>query len=85
MKIITPGRHQRGWSKTCLCSGSGNGGGGCKAKLLVEETDFYTTRSHHYDGSIDHHVTFQCPACGVQTDIKNLPPSIQKKLPSSKL
>ena len=69
MKIITPGRQQKGWAKEFSCTGHGNGGGGCGAVLLVERNDLYRTSSSHYDGSSEHYVTFRCPSCGVETDV----------------
>ena len=82
MKIIKPGNPQKGWSKQFTCTGAGNKGGGCKAKLLVEQTDIYLTHSYHYDGSHEVYHTFQCPSCGVETDIPNsvsLPFSAREK------
>jgi transcription elongation factor Elf1 len=70
MKIVKPGRPQKGWSKKFKCTGKGNGGGGCGAVLLVEEGDLYTTSSSHYDGSNDYYTTFTCVACGVRTDVE---------------
>ena len=72
MKIIKKGRQQDGWSKEFVCTGKGNGDGGCGAKLLVSETDLYETVSGHYDGSTDYFTTFACPACGVETDVEVL-------------
>lgn len=69
MKIVRPGRQQKGWAKEFECTGKGNGGGGCGAILLVEEGDLYATSNHSYDGSSDHFTTFKCKACGVQTDV----------------
>lgn len=71
MKVLKPGRKQRGWSKECVCTGSGNGGGGCGATLLVEQPDLFQTGKHCYDGSSEYFVTFKCSACGVKTDIKD--------------
>lgn len=69
MKVIRPGREQKGWACELECTGAGNKGGGCGARLLVEQADVYQTHSGHYDGSTDHFNTFRCAACGVQTDI----------------
>jgi hypothetical protein len=85
MKILEPGgTGQRGWSKECFCTGSGNGGGGCGAKLLVEQTDLYRTGKHYSDGSSDYYETFSCSSCGVETDIKDVPYSIARALPSKR-
>lgn len=73
MKIVTPGRQQKGWAKEFACSGAGNDGGGCGAVLLVEQGDLFHTAKHCYDGSSDYFVTFKCAACGVLTDIKGAP------------
>lgn len=81
MKVIKPGRKQTGWAREYTCTGTGNGGGGCSALLLVEQPDLYITSSTHYDET-DHFVTFQCPECGVQTDIKECPSDIASKLPT---
>lgn len=70
MQILKPGRIQTGWSKEMVCSGYGNGGGGCGAQLLVEQDDVFGTESHHYDGSSEYYATFKCPCCYVWTDIQ---------------
>jgi hypothetical protein len=79
VKILKPGRDQKGWSTEATCTGIGNGGGGCGARLLVEEADLYQTESNHYDGSTERYVTFKCCSCGVQTDLKNVPSSVVVK------
>lgn len=73
MKVIKLGRKQKGWATRYVCTGNGNGGGGCRATLLVEAADVYQTESNHYDGSTDTYVTFSCGACGVATDIADCP------------
>ena len=70
MKVLKPGREQKGWSMEATCTGRGNGEGGCGAELLVEEDDIYRTVSGHYDGSTDYYETFKCSECGVETDFK---------------
>lgn len=69
MKVIEKGRPQKGWAQEFVCTGDGNGKGGCQAKLLVEQDDVFLTRSGHYDGSTETYNTFQCSECGVLTDI----------------
>ena len=69
MKVIKPGRPPKEWSMRVLCSGNGNGGGGCNATLEIVENDIYVTRSEHYDGSIDFYFTIKCCECGVESDI----------------
>lgn len=78
MKIIKPGREQRGWSKECVCTGNGNGGGGCRATLLIEKDDVCLTKSSHYDGSYEEYHTFICISCGVLTDLKDVPFEVRK-------
>jgi hypothetical protein len=75
VKILKPGREQKGWSKEFECLGYGNGDGGCGAWLLVEQDDLFYTRSSCRD-EVDVFVTFMCPSCKVLTDIKS-PPSIK--------
>lgn len=69
MKILAQGRPQRGWAAEFVCTGKGNGGGGCGARLLVEHPDLYYTHHYDYGGGHDMYVTFRCTACGVETDI----------------
>lgn len=68
MKVIKPGREQRGWSKEFTCTGAGNNGGGCGAVLLVEQPDLFHTY-HCVRDETDVYTTFQCVQCGVLTDI----------------
>ncbi|MBI2473251.1 hypothetical protein HYV70_01725 [Candidatus Uhrbacteria bacterium] len=70
MKVITEGRAQKGWAKEFVCTGEGNGGGGCAAVLLVEFNDLYITHRYCYNEH-DTFTTFRCVACGVETDIKH--------------
>jgi hypothetical protein len=68
VKVLEKGRPQKGWAGTLKCTGSGNGGGGCGAKLLVEGTDLYITKSYDYTGDYDEFITFTCSECGCETD-----------------
>jgi hypothetical protein len=76
MKVLQPGREQKGWAKESRCTGKGNGGGGCKALLLVDEGDLYLTHSSHYDGSNETYITFRCVSCGVETDLEDVPSGV---------
>ena len=69
------------WSLECICTGLGNGDGGCGSKLLVEENDIYVTSRSFYDGSTDYYYTFKCPVCNCETDLKesDVPSRIQYK------
>lgn len=69
MKVLAKGRAQKGWSHEYKCTGSGNGGGGCGAKLLVEFGDLFKTHHYDYGGGHDVYVTFCCVDCHVLTDI----------------
>jgi hypothetical protein len=80
VKILEPGRQQKGWSTEAKCTGKGNGNGGCGAKLLVEQPDLFRTSSSAM-GETDYYVTFECAACGVLTDLENVPGSVESKLP----
>jgi len=79
VKILEPGRAQQGWSVETSCTGDGNGGGGCGARLLVEQPDLYLTQSHARDET-DTFVTFECAACGVETDLKDVPRNVMDTL-----
>ena len=67
MKVLKKGKPQVGWAKEYLCSGSGNGDGGCGALLLVEQDDVFLTIGN--GGRNDKYFTFRCPDCGVWTDL----------------
>ena len=69
MKILKKGKPQVGWAIEWFCTGSGNGNGGCRALLLVEQDDVFKTSSSHYDGGTETYCTFRCAECGVWTDI----------------
>lgn len=79
MKVLEKGP---GWSITKLCTGKGNGNGGCESKLLIEREDIYLTSHTDMIGDTDYFYTFRCPVCGVQTDIpeKEVPYSIKGDL-----
>lgn len=83
MKVIRKGRDQKGWAQEFICTGRGNGKGGCGAILLVEEDDMYiTTRYCGIDDSTDHYNTFKCCDCGVETDLPNaeVPSRVRNKM-----
>lgn len=68
MRVIKRGRPQQGWAKEFTCTGSGNGDGGCQAKLLVEQGDLFRTQTHCRDET-DTYLTFVCPLCKVWMDL----------------
>ena len=76
MKVVEPG-NPHGWSKVFKCTGSGNGGGGCGAKLEVTQDDLFPTSSRSYDGSSDDYVTFECCACKKWTDVSSIPSAVE--------
>lgn len=82
MKIIKPGRNQKGWAHEFTCTGAGNGNGGCGAILLVEQADLYQTSSS-YMNETDYYVTFKCISCRVETDVDQvfIPSHIKDCLP----
>ncbi len=69
MKVLKKGRPQRGWSTEQVCTSNGNRGRGCGAKLLVELDDLFQTASSSLHET-DYFVTFECPSCGVWSDVK---------------
>ena len=79
MKVLEKGP---GWSIKQLCTGAGNGNGGCNSKLLVEKDDIYLTFHTDYIGDTDYFYTFKCPECGIETDIpeKDVPSSLKRDL-----
>lgn len=86
MKVLKPGRKQKGWPTEAICTGEGNQGGGCGAVLLVEEPDvFKTWTGGNYGGdSPEPCATFKCPNCGVLTDLRNFPSSKLREMPDQK-
>lgn len=83
MKVLEKGP---GWSIKQFCTGKGNGGGGCRSKLLIENGDIYLTSHTDMGGDTDYFYTFRCPICGIETDIpeKDLPISIRHEILDSK-
>ena len=79
MKVIEKGS---GWSIEQLCTGKGNGYGGCNSKLLVEKEDIYITSNTDMLGDTDYYYTFRCPVCGIETDIpeNDVPAGIKRKI-----
>lgn len=77
MKVIEKGRPQQGWSVERSCTGAGNGNGGCGARLLVEEGDVFTTYSNPMGRDPTWFYTFECPQCGVLTDIEHPPQRVR--------
>lgn len=69
MKILEKNKVRFGIRQ--ICTGQGNGGGGCGSELLVEKQDIYDTFSYDYIGDYERYKTFRCPLCGKETDIKN--------------
>ena len=81
MRIVKPGREQKGWSIETACTGNGNGGGGCGALLLVEEADLFLTFRNTFRNARDEtttYVTFRCVSCNVPTDIQSVPLRVQE-------
>ncbi len=70
MKVLKEGL---GCNIEQVCTGKGNGDGGCGTTLLVEKDDIYMT--WHTD--LLYYYTSKCPCCGIETDIPS------NKLPSS--
>lgn len=87
MKVLAPGRPQKVWTTETTCTGAGNGNGGCGARLLVGQTDLFTTFSSYMGRFSTSYVTFRCPSCGTNTDLANtdnrsgVPPHVWEGLP----
>lgn len=63
MKVLIPGRDQKGWSKEFKCNVKE---GGCGSILLVEEADIICWDTRDYQGSYDETLCkFVCGHCGV--------------------
>lgn len=78
MKIL---ERKDAWFIEQICTGRGNGGGGCTSRLAVEKEDIYVTANSDWLGDVDYYYTFKCPVCGIETDIKevDVPHSIQRE------
>lgn len=70
MQVLEKGRPQKGWSKEIVCTGAGNGNGGCGARLLVEQDDLFKTTSSCRD-EVTTYITIRCSECSVMTDLAN--------------
>lgn len=58
MKIVKPGRDQKGWAQEVSCSVAG----GCAAVLLVEQADLFHPKTSE---DSDPRIGFECGACGM--------------------
>lgn len=65
MRVIKKGTPQE---IRVICSGRGNGKGGCGSTLGVTYDDIYHTQSHTRDDSTSY-ATILCPACNKLTDL----------------
>lgn len=69
MKVIKRGE---GWKEEIVCTGNGNGGGGCQSVLEIDENDIYITRNTDITGVTDTYYTVCCPLCGAETDLNSI-------------
>jgi hypothetical protein len=71
MEILKQGPGPKVWSGEYECTGFGNNGNGCGSILLVQKSDLYETYNSDMYGEVyATHITFMCPVCGAETDIK---------------
>ena len=79
MKLLEKGNVPEKWESEELCTGAGNGGGGCNSKLLVEEGDLFFTTN---DTGGEYFITFECPCCGMFTDLSDskIPATVRKNI-----
>ncbi len=68
MKVLKKGNESKGFETEQICTGRGNGNGGCNARLLVSEHDIFVTSSTVHCET-DYFYTFKCPECKTKTDI----------------
>jgi len=68
MKVLKEG-NPNGWETEQICTGKGNGDGGCGAQLLVSANDIYRTTGAYHDNTLEIYYTFRCPCCSRETDI----------------
>ena len=78
MKILERGKADC-WETEQICTGRGNGDGGCGAKLLVSEKDIRVTKHTCIDDSVSTYYKFKCPCCNKKTNIpeKEIPYSVR--------
>lgn len=79
MKILKRGTIPPPWKERVICTGKGNGGGGCGSNLEVYLEDVYRTTSCDYSGGHDSYYTIMCPVCKTETDIKGPSCSVLNK------
>lgn len=68
------------WERIEFCTGKGAGGGfGCNRKIFIQEEDLF--RITHLKTE-EKAITFQCPYCGVQTEVdpSKVPKEIRDKI-----
>jgi len=79
MNVVEVGK---GFTILERCTGKGNGDGGCDSLLLVSKNDLYFDRSVCDGNSTKYIFAFQCPLCGLWTEIDDnkIPYNIKKEL-----
>lgn len=87
MKVIKKGTGQKGWAKELECTAKDNGDTGCRAILLVEESDIKYTgeKGGNYLESGYSAFGFICPECNQITDIDDLPRIVTNKIDTNKV
>lgn len=63
-----------------ICTGKGAGGGfGCNRKFFIQEEDLFSITHWKTEEKA---ITFQCPYCGVQTEVdpSKVPKEIRDKI-----
>ena len=81
MKVLQKG-NPNGWDIEQVCTGKGNGGGGCGARLLVSWEDIFLNSHYYINGTSNIYYYSSCPECGIKTDIpgKEIPADVKKKI-----
>ena len=80
MEVLQKGE---GWNLKQICTGYGNGGGGCGSLLKVSAEDLFVTCNSAW-GFIEQtkYITFECPVCKIYTDLDDcdIPYQIRKNI-----
>lgn len=79
MQVLKKGREQKGWSKEFICTGKGYYEGGCGAMLLVSAEDVTCMHLSCMGESSGTKFSFECPECGVQTEIEEYVPGAKRR------
>ncbi len=85
MKILEAGNPQGTWTENITCTARGNGGNGCGAKLELEPSDVFWTKTYSMGRECGTYFTIECACCKAWNDLtdevfQSIPSGLKSKI-----